>query len=120
MRLGEARAKAKEIYGESGYAVLRGANKKLHVIGFVDKTGSKLGVNVDVASAASFEEAFSVADTSRAAYYLKKSAALQYEFWCAASALEAAIGFNIDRHQDLSQLTVENLRNRTNSAVHPE
>ena len=43
MKLSEARIKAKLIYGESGYAVLRGTNKKLCIIGFVDRTGSKLG-----------------------------------------------------------------------------
>jgi hypothetical protein len=110
MKLTEARIKAKEIYGESGYAVLRGANKKRCVIGFVDRTGSKLGVNVDVATAASFEEAFSIADPSTAAYFLKKSTALQQEFFVAATALESVVGFKIDRCTDLSKHTVETLQ----------
>jgi hypothetical protein len=88
MRLSEARIKAKEIYGESGYAVLRGINKRLCVIGFVDRTGSKLGVNVGLATAASFEEAFSIADPFTAVYFLKRAAALQQEFLAATAALE--------------------------------
>ncbi len=59
MQLSKARIKAKEIVGESGYAVLRGTNKKICIIGFVDRTGSKLGVIVDLVTAASFEDAFS-------------------------------------------------------------
>jgi hypothetical protein len=116
MKLSEARIKAKEIYGESGYAVLRGAKKKLCIIGFIDRTGNTLGVNVDVASASSFEEAFSVADPSKAAYYLKKSASLQHEFWAAAAALDAALGFKVDRGQDLSKLTIEDMRSHQSDA----
>ncbi|MCU1223519.1 MAG: hypothetical protein JWQ42_1612 [Edaphobacter sp.] len=112
MKLSEARIKAKEIYGESGYAVLRGTNKKLCVIGFVDRTGSKLGVNVDLATAASFDDALSAAPPSKAVYFLKRTAALQKEFLAAAAALEAALGFNFDRCKDLSNLTIEDLRNR--------
>ena len=115
MKLSEARIKAKEIYGECGYAVVRGANKKLCVIGFVDRTGSKLGVNVDLATEASFEDAFSAAPPSKAVYFLKRTAALQQEFLAAAAALEAALGFNVDRCKDLSNLTIENLRNRQNA-----
>ncbi|RZU29090.1 hypothetical protein [Edaphobacter modestus] len=112
MKLSEARIKAKEIYGETGYAVLRGANKKLCVIGFVDRTGSRLGINVDLASAASFEEAFLAAPPSTAVYFLKRTAEIQTEFLAAAAALEATLGFKIDRRKDLRNLTVEDLRNR--------
>jgi hypothetical protein len=114
MKLSEARIKAREFYGESGYAVLRGTNKRLCVMGFVDRTGSKLGANVDVATAASFEEAFSIADPSTAAYFLKKSTVLQQEFFVAANALESALGFKIDRCMDLSKLTVETLQSDQN------
>ena len=88
MKLSEARIKAKVIYGESGYAVLRGANKKLCIIGFIDRTASNLGVSVDLASAASFEDAFSAAPPSTGDYFLKRAAALQQEFLAATAALE--------------------------------
>jgi hypothetical protein len=115
MKLSEARIKAKAIYGESGYAVLRGSNKRLCVIGFVDRTGSKLGVNVDLATAASFEDAFADAPPSTAVYFLKRATALQQEFLAATAALEAALGFKVHRCKDLSNLTVEDLRNRQNA-----
>ena len=115
MKLSEARVKAKEIYGESGYAVLRGTNKRLCVIGFVDRTGSKLGVNVDLATAASFEDAFSIADPSTAVHFLKRAAALQQEFLAATLALEAALGFKVNKCKDLANLTVEDLRDRQNA-----
>jgi hypothetical protein len=110
MKISEARIKAKEIYGESGYAVLRGANRKLHVIGFVDRTGSKLGVNVDMARAGSFEEAFSQASPSKAVYFVERAAAVQREFRAAADALDASLGFKVDRGRDLSSCTVEDLQ----------
>ena len=110
MTIGEARIKAKQMYGKSGYAVLRGANKKLHVVGFIDKTGSELGIDVTVATAPSFEEAFAAADPSTASYYLKRSAELQQEFWAAVAALDAAVGCKVDRRRDLSKLKVDDLR----------
>jgi hypothetical protein len=118
MKLSEARIKAKVIYGESGYAVLRGANKRLCVIGFVDRTESNLGVSVDLASAASFEDAFSAAPPSTVVYFLKRTAALQQEFLAAAAALEFALGFKIDRCKDLSNLTVEDIQCRDESSSH--
>jgi hypothetical protein len=115
MKLSEARIKAKVIYGESGYAVLRGANKRLCVIGFVDRTESKLGVSVDLATAASFEDAFSAAPPSTADYFLKRAVALQQEFLAATAALEAVLGFKVYKCKDLSNLTIEDLRNRQNA-----
>ena len=118
MKLSEARIKAKVIYGESGYAVLRGANKKLCIIGFIDKTGSNLGVSIDLACAASFEDAFSAAPPSTGDYFLERAAALQQEFLAATAALEAALGFKIDRCKDLSNLTVEDIQCRDESSSH--
>jgi hypothetical protein len=118
MKLSEARIKAKVIYGKSGYAVLRGANKKLCIIGFVDRTGSNLGVSVDLASAASFEDAFSAAPPSTAVYFLKRAAALQQEFLAAIAALEAVLGFKVHKCKDLSNLAVEDLQCRDESSSH--
>jgi hypothetical protein len=112
MTLTEARIRAKAMYGEAGFAVLRGANKRICVIGFIDRTTSNIGESVDVATAPTFEEAFSIAPPSTAVYFLKKTAALQRDFLAAASALESALGFSINTCSDLSQLTIGDLLSR--------
>jgi hypothetical protein len=88
---------------------------RICVIGFVDRTGSNLGVNVDLASATSFEDAFAAAPPSTAVYFLKKAAALQQELLAATTALESALGFKVQKCKDLSNFTVEDLRNRQNA-----
>jgi hypothetical protein len=62
-----------------------------------------------MARAGSFEEAFSLASLSKAVYFLERAAAVQREFRPAADALDASLGFKVDRRGDLSSCTVEDL-----------